>query len=272
MGAQIVGVGTKVDTGFNADYADLGAFSKSKNIPCHYFENINAPESTKVIRALEPGIIFCFGWNSLLKSEVLNIAPMGVLGHHPAPLPRNRGRHPLIWSIVLGLRESASTFFIMNEGVDSGKIVSQEAFAIRYEDTAADVYERMTQTISRQLERLVPDLISGDYNAVSQNSSQSNVWRKRGLKDGEIDFRMHSEDIYNLVRGLSRPYVGAHIRRNDDLIKVWQTEEIDCDLPNIEPGKVIDKSGITFTVKTLGGAVRIIDHEFGIVPSVGEYL
>jgi len=73
----------------------------------------------KEIKALE---------SSLLKKELLSLPPNGVLGYHPAKLPQNRGRHPLIWSLVLGLEESASTFYFMDEGADSGDILSQKDF------------------------------------------------------------------------------------------------------------------------------------------------
>ena len=48
------------------------------------------------------------------------------MGYHPAELPYNRGRHPIIWALALGLKSTASTFFYMKEGADDGDIISQE--------------------------------------------------------------------------------------------------------------------------------------------------
>jgi len=58
--------------------------------------------------------------------ESLDLPHLGVIDFHPAALPANRGRHPIIWALVLGLQETASTFFFMDEGADSGDIISQE--------------------------------------------------------------------------------------------------------------------------------------------------
>ena len=58
---------------------------------------------------------------------------MGVVGYHPAKLPQNRGRHPIIWSLALGLKHSASTFFFIQNGVDNGDIISQHPFEIKYD-------------------------------------------------------------------------------------------------------------------------------------------
>ena len=51
---------------------------------------------------------------------------MGILGYHPSLLPFNRGRHPIIWALALGLKETGSTFFFMDENADTGDIVSQK--------------------------------------------------------------------------------------------------------------------------------------------------
>lgn len=68
---------------------------------------------------------------------------MGVIGFHPAALPNNRGRHPIIWALALGLNETASTFFKMDEGADTGDIVSQVKIPICESDYAADLYENI---------------------------------------------------------------------------------------------------------------------------------
>ena len=82
-----------------------------------YVDDVNSKDNYNWIKSLNPDIIFCFGWSNLLKKDILTLAPMGVLGFHPSKLPQNRGRHPLIWALALGLKKSASTFFFMDEGL-----------------------------------------------------------------------------------------------------------------------------------------------------------
>ena len=103
--ANIVGVITKKHSAFNSDFEDLSLISNNNNIPYLYTENINNQETIFWIKKLKSDIIFCFGWSSLLKKDVLKICPMGVLGFHPALIPENRGRHPLIWPKILGLEK-----------------------------------------------------------------------------------------------------------------------------------------------------------------------
>lgn len=272
LNVNIVGVCTKEKSNFNSDYANLSSVCEKYNIPYKYVNDINKKENIEWIKNLEPDIIFCFGWSSLIKKELLNLSPMGVVGYHPANLPQNRGRHPLIWALVLGLEKSASTFFFMDEGADSGDILSQVEFEIDYEDDAKSLYNKVSNIALKQIEDFLPKLENGNYKRIKQDHSKANYWRKRTKKDGEIDFRMSSRAIYNLVRALTRPYVGAHLVYKEKEIKVWRVEEVECNLKNIEPGKVLEVEDSKILVKCYDNAVRILEHEFDEIPKVGEYL
>ena len=134
LNVHVVGVCTKKTSNFNSDFSNVTPVCKKNKIPIKYVKDINSKENIKWIKSLAPDIIFCFGWSSLIKKELLNLPPMGVLGYHPAKLPKNKGRHPLIWTLVLGLKKSASTFFFMDEQADSGDILSQKNFEILLTD------------------------------------------------------------------------------------------------------------------------------------------
>ena len=270
--ANIVGTVTLEKSPFNADHVDLTTLCKQKNIPVIYSTDINSEYETNWIKILSPDIIFCFGWSRLLKKRVLNLAPMGVLGYHPAELPKNRGRHPLIWALVLGLKKTASTFFFMDDGADTGDILSQCSIKIKEHDNAETLYIKMTKKSIDQITEFLPLLISGNYKKIKQDNNKSNAWRKRTKNDGIIDWRMSANSIQNLVRGLTKPYVGAHFNYNNVTIKVWEIKVVFVQEKNIEPGKVIfiDKEGIV--VKTGEDAIKLIKTEPILDINKGMYL
>ena len=272
MSANIVGVCTKEESVFNADHVNLRSFCELNEIPWIYSDNINSDHTSSWIRTLNPDVIFCFGWSEIIKDELLGIPPMGVIGFHPTALPKNRGRHPLIWSLVLGLNETASTFFIMDSGTDSGDIISQVEIRIEHEDDANDLYEKVTGAAKKQILEVVSKLASETIERQSQNNAAANVWRKRGISDGLIDWRMSAESIHNLVRGLSKPYVGAHFTFKGREIKVWKTTFL-TDVPaNIEPGKILFISEEGPVVKCGTGAICLTQTESGFKPTEGDYL
>lgn len=272
LNTEIVGVCTKDKSNFNSDFTDLTPLCKKNKIPYKFVDDINSRENIDWINNLNPDIIFCFGWSSLIKKELLNLPKMGILGYHPALLPQSRGRHPLIWALALGLEKSASTFFFMQEGADDGDILSQKEFEILYRDDAKSLYSKVSKVALDQIEEFLPKLQNNSFKRIKQNHDKANTWRKRGKDDGKIDFRMSSIAIYNLVRALTKPYVGAHIEYNGQEIPIWKVEEIECDKANIEYGKVLENDGKSITVKTYDKAIRIIEHDFKELPKVGEYL
>jgi len=270
--ANVVGIFAKKKSVFNADFIDLWPLAQKANIPIFDTKDINDPEAVKNIRLLSPDVIFCFGWSQLLKEEVLGIAPMGVFGIHPAALPANRGRHPLIWALALGLESSALTLFKMDKGADTGPIVGQIHFKIGYKDDATSLYRKIKSLVTVLVRRLMVDLSRNRLNFKLQNTIVGNSWRKRGMVDGQIDWRMSSRAIYNLVRALTTPYVGAHCLVNGESIKIFRIKEKVCSLKNIEPGKVLSVKGRRIVIKTYDGAVELEKHNFIILPKKGDYL
>ena len=134
------------------------------------------------------------------------------------------------------------------------------------------LYSKITNTAISQLEESLPKLKDNTFVKISQNSECSNTWRKRGYSDGEIDWRMSSEGIYNLVRALSDPYVGAHFLFNEKEIKLWECSIVKENNPNIEPGKFLYYGKHGPVIKAGIDAIEIIKSEPKIKLDIGDYL
>lgn len=272
LDANIVGIITKSGSSFNSDFEDLSTIALKFNIPYKIVKDINHENNVLWIKQTNPDIIFCFGWSSLLKKEILHLAPMGILGYHPALLPANRGRHPLIWAKVLGLEKTGSTFFFMDEGADTGDILSQMEIPVLFEDDASSLYSKMTSIALLQITNFLPWLQKNEYVLTPQKRNTGNSWRKRGKNDGLIDFRMTTNAICNLVRALTKPYAGAHCIYNNEEIKIWSVKPGYNQQRNLEPGKVLGIKNNSIEIKTFDSSVLLITHNFTEMPVVGTYL
>jgi methionyl-tRNA formyltransferase len=270
--AEIVGICTSKESEFNSDHIDLSSFAETHGISSFYAKDINSKDSINWIDSKKPDIIFCFGWSWLIKKNILELAPLGVVGFHPTALPENRGRHPIIWALVLGLKKTASTFFFMDEGVDTGDIISQKEVLISDQYDARDLYLKIIEVALKQIEIFLPNLASGNYQRKKQNLFFSNTWRKRISEDGLIDWRMSAISIHNLVRGLAKPYPGAHFILNGKEIKVFKTSIYEGAPKNIEPGKIMVQEGNEIVVKCGEGAITlyVIDPTVNLI--TGDYL
>ena len=163
---------------------------------------------------------------------------------------------------------------MITPGADEGDIVSQKKVIIDYEDDARTLYNKiMTIAVEQEIE-LVDAFEKKDVTKITQNLKAGNTWRKRGKGDGQIDWRMNSRSIYYLVRGLTKPYGGAHFVFEDIEYKVWKVQEINHNVPaNIEPGKVLEVNDDgSIDVKVSEGAVRLIDFEKPNSIKKGDYI
>ena len=260
---EVVGVITKSDSSFNSDFVDLGkrVLKSGKSKSCiHYYK-----DEASIINFLNdavPDIIYCFGWSTLLRRSILSIPSKGVIGFHPAKLPENRGRHPIIWALSLGLTETASTFFKMDEGADSGQILSQKPVPILESDNARSLYDKIVEIALEQIEEFTQELVANSETFIDQKHSLANYWRKRSAKDGVIDWRMDATSIRNLIRALSRPYPGAEFHLGDaEVYKVWSsTVDQEAAPVNFEPGKVLNNDNGILLVKCGGDTALWLDE------------
>src|SRR3989338_9519959 len=131
------------------------------DIPVITPDNPNAPEVVEQIRALQPDFFFSFYYREMLKRELLEIPKRGALNMHGSLLPQYRGRVPVNWAIIRGERETGSTLHVMNEKPDNGAIVDQQAVPILPDDTALEVFQKVTCAAEIALNRCLPALLAG---------------------------------------------------------------------------------------------------------------
>lgn len=269
---EIVGVVTRENSLFNDDFCSLAPLAEKNKIPVYFAKGNNQDSMKNWLKEIEPDVIYCFGWSYLLKDSILSLPKLGVVGYHPAALPQNRGRHPIIWALALGLKETGSTFFFMNDGIDSGNILSQKIIKIDSEDDAATLYDKLVSVACAQIAEFTPLLISGRYHAVKQDESKATYWHKRGKEDGQIDWSWPATRIHNLVRALTRPYAGAHFTYNKADYKVWKTKLVNEKEDNVPAGEVIGLTAQGIIVKCGEGSICLVDYENKIRFNRGDSL
>jgi methionyl-tRNA formyltransferase len=269
---KVIGIISKEKSPFNSDHEDLCVVAKKVGIDYFYY-NKNDIEMLSWLKGKNVDIIFCFGWSHLLHPEILNLSRLGVIGYHPAKLPQNRGRHPIIWALVLGLRETGSTFFFINNGeADSGDIINQEIISIGEEDSAHSLYLKLQECAIAQLEFICNQLLTSNLIAYPQRNDLANSWRKRTSEDGLIDWRMSSQLILNLIRALGYPYSGAETKYKDKKYKIFKARYVGMKKQNFEPGKILTKDFESIQITTGDGIIEIICSELLEQIEVGDYL
>jgi methionyl-tRNA formyltransferase len=201
-----------------SDYARLDDLG----VPYMDFESINATGVVEKVREWAPDVMFVVGLSQLVKAELLAIPRMGCIGFHPTDLPRGRGRAPVAW-MVYDASPGAASFFLMDEGTDSGPLFVQEPFTIGETTTSEEAIVIVREAIARALDRWLPRLLGGEWNPEPQDESRASYLGKRSAEDGLIEWSHSAVEIDRLVRTAGRPYPGAYTYAGDAKILVWRT-------------------------------------------------
>jgi len=246
----------------NHDYADLGPIARQAGIPFYRIGRMSDEATIDRVRRLAPDVIFVFGLSQLIPKDVLSIPIGGCIGTHPALLPRNRGRHPLIWALVEGLEESGLTFFYLDEGVDTGDVVWQARFRIGPDDDAGTLYTKVKHLAREGICELLPRIERGTIERRPQDHAVATYWRKRTEVDGEIVWDS-TVRAHNLIRALTCPYPGAHTYFNGAKVRVWRSRvaELAQRAHRDHGGEVIGKSAGGVAVQCGDGVLQLTEVE-----------
>ena len=228
-----------------SDYASFDDISKQYKIKHFKVMNINDEKNIELIRKIQPDLILVMGWSQLLKDELLKIPQIGIIGSHPTELPKYRGRAPIPWSIIKGLRQSALTFFYITHDVDDGDILIQKKFKINLNDDATSIYKKIIELGKKMISECLPLLESGTAKRIPQNSLDFvENWPKRTPEDGKINWSKPAKEIDTLIRASTHPYPGAFTFLHGSKIIIWKSTLLES--KNKEIGKIIhiDNDGI----------------------------
>ena len=264
LGLDVCGVITEAPDRrhFNTDYANLEPLAGENGIPVYHLDSLKG-KAAQTIECVAPDVILVLGYSKLIPARILKIPRLGCIGSHPALLPCNRGRHPLIWALIEDLKQSGLTFFHLEESSDSGDIVWQHPFAITDEDDAGTLYEKMKETATTGLREFLPALMEGRAQRVPQNHTEATYLRKRSERDGEVAWEVGSREVFNLIRALTRPYVGAHTHLGDRKISLWRGRPVAGVTRTASPGFVLEASENALVVTTGDGVIRLTEWDSG---------
>jgi len=171
----------------------------------------------KTIVRVKPDLILFVWWSWIVSRDIVDKYRCVCL--HPSPLPKYRGGSPLQHQIISGEKESAVTLFVMNERLDAGPIVWQEAFSLDgdLDMIFSRVMEKGKKGVSKVMEMALKD---DEIKGVAQDESKATSFRRRTPAQSEIsasDFRdCTAEQLYNKIRALQDPYPNAFIVCKDN--------------------------------------------------------
>lgn len=231
--------------------------AREKRIPVYTPDSLKDPKWVKMIRSLEPDIIFSFYYRYIIPKAILDIPRIGSFNLHGSLLPRFRGRCPVNWVIIEGETETGLTLHVMESKADTGDIIIQKTVPVDLNDTAHSLFLKMVKTASSLMKEILPKLCDGTFERKVQ-TGQSSYYGGRTPEDGLILWDKTARSLYNLIRAVTHPYPGAFTYLNGKKLFIWWAtpEATESSEP---PGTVISENPCI--VSTGEGTLRLLRVE-----------
>ena len=197
------------DPNENIWFRSVAELARLHGIPVTVVSDAQQPGLLEAVATLQPDFLFSFYYRFMLTPAILACARQGAFNLHGSLLPKYRGRVPVNWAIIHGERETGATLHEMVAKPDAGRLVDQQAIPILPNDTALDVFRKVTVAAETVLDRSLAQLIAGTATLTPQDLTAGSYFGGRKPEDGRINWAWGAAQVHNLIRAVAPPYPGA---------------------------------------------------------------
>ncbi|WP_047237160.1 formyltransferase [Chromobacterium subtsugae] len=207
----------------NIWFQSVAQTAREHGIPVITPDDPNTPEVAAQVQACQADFLFSFYYRHMLKAPLLEAVTRGAYNMHGSLLPKYRGRVPINWAVIHGETETGATLHQMNVKPDNGPIVDQMAVPILPDDSADEVFAKVTVAAEMVLWRSLPRLMDGSAPHVQQDLSLGGYFGGRKPEDGRIDAQAPARRLHDFVRALTLPFPGAFADTRAGRLLLWKT-------------------------------------------------
>jgi methionyl-tRNA formyltransferase len=216
------------------------------------------PEFLQALAEWKPDLIAVAAFGRILPPAILSLPSLGCINVHGSLLPKYRGAGPIQWAIIKGETETGITTMLMDEGMDTGAMLLQEAIPITPDDTADTLSPRLAELGGRLLVETIVQIKIGTLVPRPQDASQATLAPLLKKEDGVIDWALPAAVLVNRVRGLS-PWPGAHTTTiGGDRWTIWRALALPGPMTK-PPGVIVAITDEAIHVATGKGVLAVME-------------
>lgn len=231
----------------------LEALARRHRLPLVRPAKLRAPDFLEWLERQRPDLLVVSIYDKILPPEVLAMARLGGMNLHPSLLPRWRGPAPVARAILSGESETGFTLHMMDEGVDTGPILSLHRIPLQPEDTLLDVFDRMADAAPAAMLGAIAGLGAGTLHAVKQEGVVTGAPRIT-FAEGHLDWRAPAEHLLRMIRAC-HPQPGAFAFAGDTVTAILEADPVPG-RPGAVPGQVLEAGPRGVVIQAGDGALR----------------
>lgn len=221
-------------------------------------KDLKEPDFIGRLRAFGADIFVVVAYGSLIPRAVFDLPPLKTLNLHPSLLPKYRGAAPMQWALINGETGTGITVQLINEKLDAGDIVVQEAIPLDGAITAGELADIVARRGAGLIGRAANLLASGRAAPAKQDETQATFCGKIDRDTALIDWTAPAAALHNLVRGLN-PKPVAHSFFRGENIRIWKSAPLGEEAPaSPGPGVIVRFQKKRLAVGTGNGLLEVL--------------
>ncbi len=214
---------------------------------------IKTPEEIEQLKKFDADIYVVAAFGQILSKEILDIPPKGCVNVHASLLPEYRGAAPIQWAIADGKEFTGVTIQQMNEGVDTGDIISAVTVPIEDDETGGSLFDKLAKAGAELIVETLDKIEKGEATYTPQDETRATHAKMLKKEMGLIDWTKSADKIERLVRAFT-PWPGGYTYLNGKILKIKKCRVCD-DVPGGEPGQIIGITKDEIKVKCESGTL-----------------
>lgn len=207
------------------------------NLPVFQPVKIREPQCVETMRGYQADLFVVAAFGQILTKELLDMPKYGCINIHASLLPKYRGAAPIQWSILDGEEYTGVTIQQMNEGIDTGDILSMVKVRIEEDETGDSLFEKLKEIGAKLCVDTIRDIEAGNVKPTPQNEAEASYAKKLSKELGRLDFNENAAKLERFVRGLNS-WPSAYTRYKDKQLKIWKAASLEGK-SGAKPGEVI---------------------------------
>lgn len=225
-GYEVVGVVTQPDKAKGRSKepvpTPVKAAALARGLTVFQPERIRNEQAVESVRQMKPDVIVVVAFGQIIPKEILELAPYGCLNVHASLLPAYRGAAPIQWAVLNGEEESGVTIMRMDEGLDTGDMITKKVVKLAEDETSGSLFERLSEEGAQLLVKTLSSVFDGT--AVYEKQPEQSPTPYAGMirkSMGQIDWNQSAVEIERLVRGMN-PWPSAYTKLDGRTLKIWK--------------------------------------------------
>lgn len=194
-------------------------YAKEHGIDILQPERIRAEEEIKKLSAIDADIFVVAAFGQILPKEILDMPRFGCINVHASLLPEYRGAAPIQWAIYDGKEVTGVTIQQMNEGVDTGDIISVREVAIAPDETGATLFDKLMVAGEELILTTLTSIEEGRAEARPQDETKATYAKILKKEMGLIDFGRDAAAIERMIRAFT-PWPGGYTYLKGKMFKI----------------------------------------------------